>query len=223
MKNLSMKEKILLLGVLLAGIVYVYFTFYLTPMLNKTEQINIRVESLEADFDKVTVAKVKTASLQKELKDLQGKRDELMKAVPGTARVPDIIYNIKKYTDGGKVRLDDLQIEDVKEAEDSQNTNNQNGNNTKNSTDAQASSNRLKSIPIHITLSGSYGSVNNVIKQIEEESRANSFMQLSFDKKSDSSDITAKLVIAYYCAGNQQQQADYQFNTNTYSKEDPFK
>lgn len=216
MSKLSKNEKILL-GILgIAIVIYVYYTFFLTPVLNKISISNTNITNYNAEIQSIAIKEAETKKLEKQYEELKVKYDDFLTKYPNFSKAPQIAYDVKALADIYGITLENIGFSEPLKVGTSTPEN-------KEETTTKDSNFQLFNIAANITASGTYANIKSFIKALEEEKRATEISTTSISKKEDTNILALSANFYYVMNTNNSQQNAYEFNKGTYGKVDIFK
>lgn len=216
MKNISKRENILIGSMLVAIVLYIYYTLFLSPVIGKQLITKSAINNYIAEINSLKAAKLSNTDLQAKLQQAQTKYNDAIKVLPLTERQPDIAYRLKSLSDLNKVTLKTVNFGQAAESGNNKTNNaaNQNVNNSLNK--------NLMISTANIAISGTYNNVMNFVSSVEKDSRIAEITNATLT--SNSSELTADITINYYySAKGSANDASYDFNNGSYGKEDLFR
>lgn len=232
MKNLSNKEKILLIILIVLATVFLYYKFLILPIRDEYVSTATNVKNLQKQLSGLKQTEASNAKLAKDLAEMKGKYDEAAKSLPKYERVPDIARSLKPIFDNNKVNFTNITFGQAANYDASKNgtANAAANSNASGSSSAPAqagSANKndltLMSVPVNISISGDYDNIMACINAIENYERITEIDTIGLSG-SDKGDIQASLSMRYYFISNtKNDELKYDFNTGNYGKNNLFK
>ncbi|WP_010239285.1 hypothetical protein [Clostridium arbusti] len=237
MNNLSRREKYLIVIIGVLAIIYVYYSFFLSPVINKIKIEKSTVDSYNVQLKNINEMKASNMKLINELDDLKEKNNKNSIALPNFEKNPEITYKLKTMADTNKVNISNVNMsQPITYSQSSSNTSNNstnssqqsntNNSNNSNSVVVTAKPGSLLSIPVSITINGDYDGIMNFISSIEKDDRLSIMNTVSLDSgnSGNSSEITTIITLDYfYIAPSAKDKVEYDFNKGEYGKDNPFK
>ena len=233
MKSLSSTEKILLALLGIVVIFYLYYGFYMNPMLQKRSASEKNIKKYEEDINSSKNIAKENEKLKLQIADLTAKSAEQDKLLPKSERQPEYIKDIKAAADKNSITINAISFGKAKEVTvDSKNASNQN-NNQQNSSDKnnQTSSNASKqntavnavyTSPLSISITGDYKSIVAFVSAAENGNRFTDISSLNIAAQDKT--ISANININYYYSNVlAKKDITYDFNKGSYGKDDLFK
>lgn len=219
MKNLSKSEKALLIIMLTCGIMFVYYRYFLSPILKDIASAGENIVTLQNQKDNLSIVKLSNKNLTKEIDALKVKFSEAAKSLPQTERNPELIYEFKKMGDPNKVIVKSVDIPDVKEYTEGNNSTSKEASSSNGQKTVTKNSGKLMIYPVIITVTGDYNSIMNYTKAVESASRIAQVTDLSIKRYPGTQVLEGRLIINYYFVDlNLDGDIKYEFNTGTYGK-----
>lgn len=242
MSNLSNREKYLIIAIGILAVIYVYYSFFLSPVMNKIKVEKSKVDAYNTQLKNINVMKTDNKKLSNELDTLKEKNNQNSMALPNFERNPEIAYKLKAMADANKVSIVNVNLsQPTAYSQNSSNTSNSNTNNSQNN-NTNTSSNAtvtakpgsLLSIPVNLSVNGDYSGIVNFISSIEKDERISIINSINLGSQtaganggslnSASNSITANITLDYfYIAPSAKDKVEYDFNKGSYGKDNPFK
>lgn len=217
---LNKREKVLL--IILGGLIlfYVYFTYFLSPVLQKVSSAKDNIASYELSLNSLNLTKLNNEKSKKQLEDIKSNIEDSQKALPKSERNPEINYNLKVMGDKSKITINSIDFGQVVSYTSQQENNKE--------TDASQKSSfgDLNVVPVTANIQGDYKSILNFINAVEKDTRIAevSSVNISNQDNSKASSLSATISISYYYLAEKSENSDdYDFNKGSYGKEDLFK
>lgn len=232
MKNLSVTEKMLIILLGAVIVFYLYYSFYLNPMLKKKSTSMAYIKKYEEDIISSKNIEKENEKLKSQIADLTAKSDAEDKLIPKSERQPEYIKDIKADADKNDVKIVSLKFENAKEvsADNKNSSDKKSGENTGSSdkksgsvTQKEDSSvNSVYTVPLSINITGDY---KNIVSFISEAENGNRFVNVSsVDIYENDNIVSADININYYYSNVlTKKDIKYDFNSGTYGKDDLFK
>lgn len=238
MSNLSNREKYLIIAIGILAVIYVYYSFFLSPVMNKIKVEKSKVDAYNTQFKNINVMKTDNKKLSTELDTLKEKNNQNSMALPNFERNPEIAYKLKAIGDTNKVNISNINLSQPTAY--SQTSSNVPSNNTNNSQQNNASSSSnvvtakpgsLLSIPVNLSVNGDYDGIVNFISSIEKDERLSVINSINLSSQgtsgssnSGSNSITATIMLDYfYIVPSEKDKVEYDFNKGNYGKDNPFR
>ena len=217
MKNISVREKVFLVVLFVVIFGYIYYTFFLNPMLGKINDANKNITDYNSKLDQIQSIVESNDKYEEKYNAMIEKFTLYSKRIPNAVREPEIAYNFKGLADSNSSKIMGVSFgintESVDQSED------------------QTEDQTAKLLPVSVTcslLSKDYQSAINMIKAIETDSRLAEVTSLSLapnkGEASESQSILVSLGLNYYYVPDPNNtQNEYTFNSGTNGKKDIFK
>lgn len=222
MKGLSLREKVLVIILLIAALGFGYYRFFLSPMLDKMSEKKASIESLQVQERKIKQASSEKEKLNSKLKDLTVLYNASILEVPMQYRNSEIAYQLKALCDANSTVLSSISLGTGSPA--SGNTpggTSTDGTNTQGTKPAAGS---IYSVPVVISITGSYNEIMNLVNAIESDTRTSEVQSLGITASSSGGGLSANISLTfYYIDNNEDAEETYNFNKGTYGKGDLFK
>lgn len=221
MNNLAKREKLLV--ILGGGLIffYVYYSIFLSPIIISITNERKVIASKNIEVASVERLKITNVSNKKKLDGYIKKFEDAVKQLPKTDRNPEIAYNLNELAIKSKITIDSVSfgvnsdyVEDGstviaqvegKASEDKTSTTNSTTNTT---------SQKLKLVPVSISVSGDYASFLNFvssIETIEADNRLAEIGSINISAKAESGNsVQAAIALNYYFSeGTTKEQPTY--------------
>lgn len=215
MKNLSKQEKILLSILGIAIVFYLYYTFFLTPVLKDISVSKDKISNYEVQLSDISAKEIQIKSLNTKLDELQLKYNDVIDKYPLYEKDPQIGMDLKAQADKNGVSIQSVSYTPSVNVSGTTTD-------TKDTT-AKAAQFDMKYETVNLSVSGTYSSILNYVNSIENAERYTVVTSLSINK-SDSG-ITGTITANYYFINDNKNNNtnSYSFNNKTYGKSDLFK
>lgn len=230
MNNLSKREKYLMLVIGILAVIYVYYSFFLSSVIDNIKTEKSAVASYNKQLQNINEMKASNKKLIGELDALKEKNNKNSIALPNFEKDPEIAYKLKSIADTNKVNISNLSLfqpttySQSSSSNSSNNTNNSQSNNTNTSNNTvNAKAGSLLSIPVSLSVNGEYDGIMKFISSIEKDERISVINTINLGSQGDSG-ITAAITLDYfYVAASENDKVEYDFNKGDYGKDNPFK
>lgn len=218
MKNLKRSEKILLSILALAIIFYVYYTFLLSPVMDKVSASHENIASYNQQLNNIKLKEAQTVKLKADYETYKNDYAKLVLRFPSYEKDPQIGYNLKILADKSKVLLQNQTYTAVNNADPASASSN--------TADTKAVKKdekyKLNSAAVNISISGTYDGIRSFINSLENEERATIISNVNITKAENS--LTASIIANFYFITDSQntEKNSYDFNNKTYGKTELF-
>jgi Tfp pilus assembly protein PilO len=247
LKNLSLREKIMLAVLAICILGFAYYKLFLTPVLAKVDESKANIDKYNLELVKIKAAAAAIPKLKEELAQLQADYDEKTKILPQLEKNPEIAYNLKVLTDKNSMVLSNASFGEPAEyviTAPKENKNDQTAQpaeqdaQSSKAAEQQAQSNnganqpqvqpsrpepKIYAVPVSIGVTGSYINTMGLIKSLENDTRVASVNSLSIAAGENGSLSTSIMINYYYMDTGEKVEEKYDFNNGTYGKTDLFK
>jgi type IV pilus assembly protein PilO len=220
MKNLKRSEKILLSVLAFAVVFYVYYTFLLSPVIDKISTSNHNIAGYNQDLNDINLKEAQTVKLKADYETYKTDYEKLVKRFPVFEKDPQIGYDLKILADKSKVTLQSQNYSAANSAESASNTAAANTTNT--NTVKKDEKYKLNFVAINMNIGGNYDNIKSFINSLENEERSTVITSVNI-AKSDT-EITASIVANFYFISDTQNTVknSYDFNNKNYGKSNFF-
>lgn len=226
LKGVSKKDKIILTFTIIISVGAVMFKFLLLPQLTKyTDNIN-KLSMAQSEYSIAKVAEAKNTILKSDNETLKTQYTSAINEFPRTPEVAQITYDLEAMIRTSGVKLDSIVFESGKAEAEAEESNNpldeiDRGVLGQDAPDLTVQSNSaITTENIDISISGSYKSVLDFIREIESYERIAEVSDISIDSGLDGS-VNASITANFYNL-NYSDDENYEFNEGSYGKENPF-
>lgn len=232
MKNLSLREKILLAVMVFCFIFYGYYIYLILPVQKKIDTKRNMVSNYETIKSSINSQKIQKAKLSKELEAQKSKYSNVSSMLPEIERYPEIAYKLKSFSDSSGTVLSSVNFGTGADFAAQKNSNESNKNTAQNTS---KDSEKLMMVPVTLNVQGEYQGIKKFISNIESDSRISEISNVNLTMQNSGQNgaqnvsgtsINAQIVLSYYYVStNQKVNADttYNFVSGTFGKTDPYK
>lgn len=231
MKNVSFREKIMLLVLVLCLAFYAYYRFFLTPILDKASTAKESIANYNSEVLRIKQAAVLNEKLKQQITELNTKYMENSKSLPQLEKEPEIAYQLKTIADVNGVTINGVNVSTPAEYSQAANGQNQQAAPQQNTVNGQqtvqntnnGSEPKLYVVPVSITVKGSYTSILSFTASVESGTRFADLSTVSLNKDQDGAITAAVNANYYFITEASSTELKYDFNNGTYGKSDLFK
>ncbi|MCM8711513.1 type 4a pilus biogenesis protein PilO [Clostridium sp. SYSU_GA19001] len=208
MKNLSKREKIMLITASVLLVLYGYFRLLLLPVITEIQVTTKNINKYTEELNSQNSIKLISQNNKNQLEELKSKIQETLKALPESERNPEIAYKVKVLGDKSGVDIDFLSFESAQIAkQDEKNSLNELG---------------IIQVPLTVQVIGEYKNILNFINSIENDNRIAEVDRVEIS--GEDSKLKASISFSYlYMEAENKKDVQYDFNKGNYGKEDLFK
>lgn len=210
MENLSRKDRKILIGLIILGIVCIYYMLFLRPVFNKISDAKFQKKTAKSKMEQINIARNSLPGHRKEYYNLKSEIDNSIRLLPQNEREPEIALQVKSLSDKNGIALTSLDFEKSAEEKNTE------------------KDDKIMSVPVVINLTGSYEDAVKFIKGLEDGERIAVINAVKFnlDKKdSKSGQVNTEVDASFYFTKSKIAGLDmeYDFNNGKYGKPDVFK
>lgn len=228
MKNLKRSEKILLSILALAIIFYVYYTFLLSPVMDKVSASHDKIASYNQQLNNIKLKEAQTVKLKADYETYKNDYGKLIMRFPSYEMDPLIGYNLKILADKSKVVIQNQtystsnSIESTGSSVAGTSTSGATTGSTANNAEKKAERYTLNFVAVNINISGSYDAIKSFINSLENEERSTIISNVIITKAENL--LTASITANFYFISDTQntEKNSYDFNNKTYGKPELF-
>lgn len=231
MDKLKPREKVLLIVLFAALILYVYVKFLFTPLQNDLKDKSISVNEKITENNILDNMKLQNKKLKKEMGMLSTDYEASKKLLPESERNPEICYRINDMASSAKVIINSVNVGAITESKNSpvkDNKGEANGGKEKqkeenDKTKKTAGNNKLSltMAPVSINTSGDYASLIKFIHNLENNERQCQITSVVLNGSDDK--LQANISLEYYYVNKTNIDEIFDFNKGTYGKDSLFK
>lgn len=228
MKDLSTREKVLL-GILAGVIVlFIYFKYIFSPVLDNIIAVKSNIKKYKDDISLIELTKKLNEKQRVELAQLREKFLAAAQALPPMERNPDIVYNLKPLMDKNGIILisstygEPSEFTKAQGSKETQNNGNSRNNNN-NSNINKPSIEKLMAVPVNLSVSGDYINIVNFIFSVEMDKRIAEIEDVNISGGSDGKLQASISMNFFYTDISENGEIEYEFNNGNYGKTDLFK
>lgn len=207
LKNLSKREKYLLIVLAVMIVFYVYYRLLLLPILNDiyTSKANINKYNEEINLQITNNVSAKNDKLK--LEELKTKIDKALVVFPAEEREPEIAYDVKAISNSCNVTLTAVSFGEAAEYQVKQ---------------GPKLSDKVMSVPVTLQFTGEYKNITNFIAKLENDTRMAVAENVILTGGNNS--IHGSISLKYlYLTGQNSKDTKYDFNNGAYGKDNLFK
>lgn len=233
MLNLSKRERYLIILIAILAAFYLYYSLFLSPILNKIKDEKSKVETYTFQLNNINLVKNTNKTLNVELKNLKEKNEENLNTLPDFERNPEIAYKLKSIADNNKITLNNINFSDPAIYNNSANSSNTQQNNNSSSNEVKSSvtnfpKGSLLNIPVNLRVVGSYDNLLKFVAAIENGDRISIINTIKLDLQTNDTNSTDIIITDitldyFYINSSTTDKPDYDFNKGTYGKDNLFK
>lgn len=234
LNNISKTEKILLIVLCAAFILFIYVRFLFTPAINSLSNEKRIINDCKKQVEHINDIKVKNKELNTKLDGLQSKMNESINSLPFNERTPEIERITKTMEDNAQLNFSQMtfgqpatpQITSNVQTNTSGSQTSSTGNQQSSTQQAKGGTNKstvtLMEQPMGLNCTGEF---NNIIKLLDDIEKDKRFAQVdSVNLAQEGNSVRAIISVQYYFVNStKQQDIQYDFNTGKYGKDDWFK
>lgn len=114
--RLSKRERILVFGTLVLGLLFLFIYYYYMPLKDKVEDLKVQSEDLDYQIDEKKQKKVLVDSLKKEIKVLEKRAQESERYFMASIDEPEILYYMNGFL-SDKTMKQSLEYKEVEDLE----------------------------------------------------------------------------------------------------------
>lgn len=207
MDRLSKREKIEIAAIVVILILFVYFKFIISPIMQKNSQLSQSISALNDKYSEMQLLEDENDSYSSTIKKIKTKYDESVKGIPMQLKDAEIENTLSKFCTKDQLTLGSI---------------NYNAQNSVSSTSSNKTSNgSVTKLSVSITVSGSYNSIISLLTDMEKDTRV--FKVGDFSITSGDAVGSEKATISgVYYYNNTTAKPDYDFNNGNYAKTNLF-
>lgn len=207
MDKLSKREKIEIAAIVVILVVFVYFKFIISPIMQKNSELSSSISALNDKYNNILALENENGSYNTEIKNIKSKYSTSVKGIPMQLKDAEIENTLSKFCTKEQLTLSSINY-------------NSQSNQTSASSNKSDNSIVVK-LPVSITISGSYKSILNLISDMEKDTRVFKVGDFSITSGESSGSEKATISGVYYYI-NGSTKPDYDFNNGNYGKTDLF-
>ena len=207
LKNLSKREKYLLIALATVLVFYCYYRFLMLPILNNIGVSKSNIDKYSNEINSQVLNNLVIQKDKKQLEELKTNIEKSLFAFPQDERNPEIAYNIKAISNNCNVSLGAINFGQAAEY---------------NLQQGPKVSNKVMSVPVTIQVSGDYKNITNFISKVENDSRMAVVGTVGLSGMGGF--LQGGISVNYlYMPSQNMIDSKYDFNNGTYGKENLFK
>lgn len=222
LNSITKKDKIILISTVLFLILVGYFKFIFLPNVSVLLKNKEEYSKVYKQYNKINSYKIENEQLKIKLDDISKEYKGKMTGLPNAPDMARAIRDLKVLGDRSGVEIENLNSiqENNKESNE---LINKDGNlvDEKNKVNEEKKINNLgvTNKSLNINVSGSYLNILSFIKEIESYNRISEVSNVMISKSNDL--LSCNLSVNFYYL-NSEEGEKYDFNTESYGKEDLF-
>ena len=206
MKNLSKSDQLVLVGIGVLFIFFLYYQFIINPALTKIGDLNLQIANKKQTVDAIQNMEVINNKLQKNITTLKTKYEIAKKSLPSELRDPEIENDLNKLAEDSKVTVQSMNFGTAAEYTQSTVA-------TSNATKAApVQTGKLMNVSVTLSLKGQYVDIINYIKSLEKASRISEVENININKDGTGKGINVSIVVNYYYISNNSSDSSVVYN-----------
>ncbi|HEY5560726.1 MAG TPA: type 4a pilus biogenesis protein PilO [Clostridiaceae bacterium] len=219
MKNLSKSDQLVLAGIGILFLLFLYYQFLINPALTKISDLNQQITNKKQTVEDITNMEIVNTKLKKKIVELKTKYETSKKLLPSELRDPEIENDLNKVAISNKVTMSSMSFGSSSDynpgAVVATNVN---------SKSASTQNGKLMLVPVSMSIMGQYKDIMNYIVALEKADRISEVENISIYKSGINSSINVGLVVNYYfvSSNDNSQSITYAITPPTTSKADLF-
>lgn len=170
MKSLSKREKVLILIVILLGLLYAYYTLYLSTVLAKYFGLKLDLENLNSNSEiragQKSISNYNQLTLEEKLIN---KYNSALSAIPNNRVETQVVHSIKYFADSANVALNNITIENTFIAGNEQ-------------TNISQDKKDISNFDVKVNVFGEINNIINFIALLENDSRICTVSDIGLNK-----------------------------------------
>jgi type IV pilus assembly protein PilO len=207
LKDLSKREKYLLIVLGVTLVFYCYYRLLMLPIINGIVVSRANIDKYNDEINSQVLNSLVVQKDKKQLEELKANIDKSLAAFPKDERNPEIAYDIKAVSNNCNVLLGAINFGQAAEYSLQQ---------------GPKVSNKLMSVPVTLQVSGDYRNIINFILKIENDSRMAVVGSVALNETGGT--LQSSISVNYlYMPSQNMIGAEYDFNNGTYGKDSLFK
>ena len=219
MNKLSLREKVLVIVLLIVAIIYGYYKFYLGPALTSIDEKKKSIATLKVQEQRIKDAPSVKEKLTSQLNEVTVLYNAAVLEIPQQYRNSEIAYDLKALCDANSTVLKSISLGAGSSVNSNPSQTSTEGG-ASNTTNAQASSG-LYSVPVVLSITGSYNATMNLINAIENDTRTALIDTIGMAAGASGEGLTTNISLTFYYLDNgEKAEETYDFNKGTYGKTD---
>lgn len=199
MKNLSRNDKIILIVVVMAVILFLYYQFLLSPVLSNMMS---NISSVKSDKSQINVIETTNATDKSANKRLKTEYKEKSKSLPIEMKDPEIQNKLNDLAASKKVTIKSINFADPVSGSLDSKSNQKASTASSTSSKKTVSTGALMQVSVTVNMEGNYTDIIEFLKSVEEENRISEIQSVNIAKNTTNSQSTAPqtstAVINYY-------------------------
>lgn len=221
MKELSNREKVLILILLIVALCFGYYRFFLSHVMNNMSEKKNSIQTLQVQEQKIKAASADKEKLNSELKEVTVLYNASLLEIPKQYRNSEIAYQLKALCDANSTVLSSVTFGNGSPI--SGNAADSSGNEGTNTQTSNKGVNSIYSVPVTLNVTGNYNAVMNLVDAIEKGSRTSQVESIGITSSSAGEGLSANISLTFYYINNGgDEEETYNFNTGSYGKPDLF-
>lgn len=193
MKNLSKREKVLLITAIVLIALYGYIRFFISSSFKDIYALNQSINNHKNIINEANTNEILNEKYKTEVLNKQDMLKTVLKALPATERDAEIADDLKALADKNEV-----EISKVEYAGEGSTTNNNSSNNQSENEAIKG----LKILQVNLHVYGDYESIMSFIDSLESAVRVSEIISITMDRNSginsSKDNLSGNLSINYY-------------------------
>ncbi|SMC24415.1 Pilus assembly protein, PilO [Clostridium acidisoli DSM 12555] len=211
MDKLSKREKIEIAAIVVILVVFVYFKFIISPIMQKNSELGSSISALNDKYNNILALENENGSYNTAIKNIKSKYNTSVKGIPMQLKDAEIENTLSKFCTKEQLTLSSINY----------NSQSNQTSASSNKSDNKSDNSIVVKLPVSITISGSYKSILNLISDMEKDTRVFKVGDFSITSGESSGSEKATISGVYYYI-NGSTKPDYDFNNGNYGKTDLF-
>lgn len=199
MGNLSKREKALVIVGAILVVIYLYFSYFLSPIYGKIKEENNIIKNKKNQIATIEKFKISNIANNKKLESLKIKFSEGFKELPKNERNPEIARDLNIMAEKSKVTINSVTFGSGTTNASTNTTNSSSTAVDTRKTTAQSSNAKLIIVPVTLIINGDYPTMLRFTKNIEENDRFAQIVSINISSKTDARNVLqSNIVLNYY-------------------------
>ena len=99
------KRQIFLLGILAAGVLFLFYNYYLNPMRSRVAAMDNRIQTLSLQVQQARAVQARLPELQEQIRQADARLKELQQVLPTEKETAEVVRLVQELAEGSNLHL----------------------------------------------------------------------------------------------------------------------